>query len=619
MRKVLDTINEMSEPVVQEAENVVKPKIKVMSLAQFVQNSEKEEMDEEFKLDNPNSVDPDADRLSLSPQDGQYKAQNFPPKRTVVGKYGKERQPEPNELDEATGDKAFDNMLANIVGKAGLGNPSDIRPTKKTTKIDANGNREVTKILPDGGEVRLTFAPNGKLLSRIMIDVEDDEYDPDFEDGLDEADEKLDEISTASFPTVAANIRNSHAENQNKKPLATHKSGCAYNYGHDCTCGGTLTHASNCDYNYGHDCDCGLKESELAEADDKMLGAKTQKFAGPDMENYFDKILDKSKEKGDKFKKPYIHGGNVPIVNKDGQKYDLNKLRDLITQRPPRLLKQNEKMQHSDGTSSIFYNVGLPALKGLAVDEETGEFVIVDTCPGAGACKTFCYAMKGGYVQWPAASLSQTRVLNFLLNDPKGFSVQLAKELARAEKSFGKQGTKVIVRWHDAGDFFSPQYLALAYNIARQFPNVDFYAYTKLADVAQGANKPDNFRINFSMGAKPSEERRVDFKQAKHSKVVPKELFSDIVAKKVDPKTGRESLVKDANGKVQFSSPENLEVFKQRLGHKYSINPESILTYDQMMRNPKGEKPIWNVIVMPGDGDDSANRADVIGSYLLFH
>jgi hypothetical protein len=47
---------------------------------------------------------------------------------------------------------------------------------------------------------------------------------------------------------------------EQKKPLRTHKSGCGYNYGHDCDCGGTLTHASNCHYNYGHDCDCGLDE-----------------------------------------------------------------------------------------------------------------------------------------------------------------------------------------------------------------------------------------------------------------------------------------------------------------------------------------------------------------------
>ena len=38
-----------------------------------------------------------------------------------------------------------------------------------------------------------------------------------------------------------------------------------------------------------------------------------------------------------------------------------------------------------------------------------------------------------------------------------------------------------------------------------------------------------------------------------------------------------------------------------------------------MMALPIGSKPKWNVIVMPGDGDNSANRNDVVGSYLLFH
>ena len=71
-----------------------------------------------------------------------------------------------------------------------------------------------------------------------------------------------------------------------------------------------------------------------------------------------------------------------------------------------------------------------------------------------------------------------------------------------AEKKAAKDGSKVVVRWHDAGDFFSPQYLALAYGIARAFPKVEFYAYTKLAGVAQG-EKPANFRQNFSQVTNP--------------------------------------------------------------------------------------------------------------------
>ena len=55
------------------------------------------------------------------------------------------------------------------------------------------------------------------------------------------------------------------AKSKKKQPLKTHKSGCAYNYGHDCNCGGSKTHASNCEHNYGHDCDCGLKEETVNE------------------------------------------------------------------------------------------------------------------------------------------------------------------------------------------------------------------------------------------------------------------------------------------------------------------------------------------------------------------
>jgi hypothetical protein len=113
--------------------------------------------------------------------------------------------------------------------------------------------------------------------------------------------------------------------------------------------------------------------------------------------------------------------------------------------RPAKILKQNEKMQHSDGTSSIFYNIGLPALKGLAVDEDTGEFVVIDTYPGAGVCKTYCYAMKGGYVQWKATSMSQSRMLNFLYNDPEGYhsTDPLTSSLCQREE-IGLRGGLVI-------------------------------------------------------------------------------------------------------------------------------------------------------------------------------
>ena len=283
-------------------------------------------------------------------------------------------------------------------------------------------------------------------------------------------------------------------------------------------------------------------------------------------------------------------------------------------------------MQHSDGSTSIFYNIGLPALVGLAYDEGKKEFIIINTCPGAGECKTYCYAMKGGYVQWKAVSLSQTKILNFLYNDPSGFMEQLSREIDQEKrKADAKQDrTKVTIRWHDAGDFFSSEYLDMAYKLAATHPTVDFYAYTKIADVAGSTqNRPPNFMINFSMGARKAEQKRVDFGITKHSSVVPRELFTDLIQKDGN------KLVKDAKGRIQWNDEEDWDTFKQRLAAKYSIKPESIISYDEMMQKPLGgahadgdrtfARDLYNVVVVPGDGDDSANRADVLGTYLLMH
>ena len=352
----------------------------------------------------------------------------------------------------------------------------------------------------------------------------------------------------------------------------------------------------------------GTPDKKVDEAE-KLGGVSARKLPPEEMRAYLDRITKKEKEKTDKYKLPYIHSSNIPIVNDDGQKYDLQKLAAAFSERPTKILKQNEKMQHSDGTSSQFYNVGLPALKGLAVDEDTGEFVVIDTCPGAGACKLVCYAMKGGYVQWKASSLGQTKLLNFLYNDPDGFMGMLESEIIGYEAKNKKKNIKTIIRWHDAGDFFSPQYLAKAFALAKKFPDVDFYAYTKLAGVAQG-EKPDNFKINFSAGAQPSQEKKIDFQKTKNSRIVPKELFSD-------------ALEKDESGKWQYKNPQAEKAVKDRMAIKYSLDPKSVITYDEMMKIPIDKSPDakgkWNVIVKPGDGDDAANRNDVLSSLLLIH
>ena len=357
----------------------------------------------------------------------------------------------------------------------------------------------------------------------------------------------------------------------------------------------------------------------LTEAD--MLGATTREVPAAEMQDYLKRVKDKEKLTTDKYKMPFVHGGNIEIKDENDRTYDLEKLKLSIKVRPATLLKQNEKIIHSGGDATVYFNLGLPALKGLAVNEKNNEFVIVDTCPGAGACKVYCYAKKGGYIQWKNSSMSQTRVLNFLLNDPDGFKNKLSSEIKSAQVKFDKKQTKLssnknktklVIRWHDAGDFFSPEYLNFAYSIAANFPDVDFYAYTKMASVAVGT-KPANFTTNFSGGSTPEQEKQIDFKTTKHSTVVPKQAFEDLILRGDDGKVKR-----DEKNRIQFS-PENLTTLKKKLAMKYSVSADSVITYDEMVAIPVGMEPNWNVIVKPGDGDDSANRADVLGTYLLLH
>jgi len=354
-----------------------------------------------------------------------------------------------------------------------------------------------------------------------------------------------------------------------------------------------------------------VNSSGLEEAD--MLGAMTRPLTPDEMQDYLGKTAAGKKTKLDKYTMPYVHRGNIEIKDENDRKFDLDKLKAAIITRPTKLLKQNEKITHSGGETAQYYNIGLPALKGLAVNEKTGDFIVVDTCPGAGACKVYCYAKKGGYVQWKASSMSQTKVLNFLLNDPQGFKAKLESEIQTEVDKFAKKGAKVVIRWHDAGDFFSPDYVDLAYSVARKFPQVDFYAYTKMANVATG-NKPDNFKMNFSMGATPEQEKQIQPKTTKHSTVVPKPMFTDLILKDEKGK-----LIKDKDGKIQFKSPEAIDILKDKLSAKYGVPKDTIVTYDEMKVIPVGKEPRLNVIVKPGDGDESANRADVVGTWLLIH
>jgi hypothetical protein len=333
------------------------------------------------------------------------------------------------------------------------------------------------------------------------------------------------------------------------------------------------------------------------------------------------------KTAGDKYKMPYIHRSSVvSYLSPDGKSYDEDAVKQTLAIRPKALLKQNEKMKHSNGEFEQFFNVGFAALVGIALDEQTNNLIVVNTCPGAGSCKVDCFAMKGGKIQFKAAWQSDGRILTYLLNDPDGFFNQLSNEISVESKAAAKgdkkfpNGWQVTVRWHDAGDFFSPEYLDMALKMAAKHPDVRFYAYTKMAGAAL-AQKPDNFIINWSEGANTAQEKQVKAKDpnldtTKNSRIVPEKLFYDLLAK--DEKG---NLKKTDDGAWQPASPEALAEMKQRIAKAYGISVSSILSYTEYMakRNsiPAGMK--YNVIVAPGEGDVSANDPGVLSTLLLRH
>jgi hypothetical protein len=388
------------------------------------------------------------------------------------------------------------------------------------------------------------------------------------------------------------------------------------------------------------------KLSGLGEA--TKLPAQTRDLKGQEFQDYMTRIvgtpdLDKAgnvkvdkkgnekyttgKTKGDKYKMPYIHRSSVvTYLSPDGKTYDEDAVKQTLAIRPKALLKQNEKMKHSNGEFEQFFNVGFAALVGIALDEQTNNLIVVNTCPGAGSCKVDCFAMKGGKIQFKAAWQSDGRILTYLLNDPDGFFNQLSNEIsvesqegAAGDKKF-PNGWKVTVRWHDAGDFFSPEYLDMALKMAAKHPDVRFYAYTKMAGAAL-AKKPDNFIINWSEGANTEQEKQVKAQdpkldKTKNSRIVPEKLFYDLLAK--DEKG---NLKKTDDGAWQPADDAALKQMKQRIANEYGISSSSILSYNEYMskRNsiPAGMK--YNVIVAPGEGDVSANDPGVLSTLLLRH
>jgi hypothetical protein len=317
------------------------------------------------------------------------------------------------------------------------------------------------------------------------------------------------------------------------------------------------------------------------------------------------------------------------ILTKNGD-LDVERFKNLITTPPDSIFDRNPKMEKSDeGRNQYTINTGLPAINGIVYDKSDNQFKHINTCPGAGACILVCYARKGFYGMNDGKILKLMRRLNLLWNNPEEYYNMIMDELeplAVLKKREGRRKEitdQIVIRWNDAGDFFSDKYFEIAKRATNELLEAGFdvksYAYTKQAKYVDLAS--DKFIMNFSKDSHERELRQVDLDKTKYSDVVKRidiegdKMFTDLFAKGKDnkkhdfnPKTGLPNFVKGG-----------AEELKRRISKEFNV-PLDRLKYQFELPNKEDEKFKYDVIVLPvGDGDIAAQRMDVHRTFLLIH
>ena len=174
------------------------------------------------------------------------------------------------------------------------------------------------------------------------------------------------------------------------------------------------------------------------------------------------------------------------------------------------LLTQNGKMRKSSQNGITVVNWTIPAFMS-----QTG----IKTCPNAGLCAVGCYARSGTY-QFGASKAAHERKLE--LTQSETFVSEMVAEINRWLSKKSTQHLKV--RIHDAGDFYSVDYLNKWLEIMQVFKNdtrVSFYAYTKQVEMFRNEIKqgriPAAFRVIFSFGGK--QDKLIQIETDFHSRV----------------------------------------------------------------------------------------------------
>ena len=147
----------------------------------------------------------------------------------------------------------------------------------------------------------------------------------------------------------------------------------------------------------------------------------------------------------------------------------------------------NKKIQDTEKTAFLIFS--LPA---------------VITCPGANSgCFGACYARRDE--RFP--SVRRYRLANYIVARSRDFVPAMVAAInAALYTKAGKLrrrfvGKKIIFRLHESGDFFSAAYMRSWFLIARFFPFIQFFTYTKSFNIYATCvtEKPDNFTVRASL------------------------------------------------------------------------------------------------------------------------
>ena len=176
------------------------------------------------------------------------------------------------------------------------------------------------------------------------------------------------------------------------------------------------------------------------------------------------------------------------------------------------LLSQNSKIKKSGGEKYNVFNFGIPAYK----TERSGK--TFKTCPMAGKCAIGCYAQSGAYNFPNVVNAYQERLEATLTAK---FGDLISAEIEVKLKTAQRTKKQLVIRIHDSGDFYNKTYYMKWYKLMLKYPNIKFYAYTKMVPMFKLLKKakliPNNFTIIFSEGGLA--DKLINTKTDRHARV----------------------------------------------------------------------------------------------------